>query len=31
MEFPVYPFLTAVSYKELGFHDQLARVWAFLF
>jgi hypothetical protein len=31
MEFPIYPFLTAITYKELGFHDQLARVWAFLF
>ena len=31
MEFPVYPFLTAITYKIFGVHDFLGRVWAFLF
>ena len=31
MEAPIYPFLTAVSYQVFGIHDQLGRVWAFLF
>jgi len=31
MEFPVYPWLTAVSYKIFGVHDQIGRIWALLF
>lgn len=31
MELPIYPWLTAVTYKFFGEHDQIARVWAFLF
>lgn len=31
MEFPLYPYLTAISYKIFGVHDFLGRVWAFLF
>lgn len=31
MELPIFPFLTATTYKIFGVHDQLGRVWAFLF
>lgn len=31
MELPLFPFLTAITYKMFGVHDQLGRVWAFLF
>lgn len=31
MEMPLFPFLTAITYKIFGIHDQLGRVWAFLF
>ena len=31
MEFPLYPYLTAISYKIFGFQDYFGRVWAFLF
>lgn len=31
MEFPLYPWLTAVTYKTLGMHDQAGRIWAFVF
>ncbi len=31
MEFPVFPFLTSITYKIFGIHDQLGRIWAFLF
>ena len=31
MEFPLYPFITAISYQIFGIHDQIGRVWAFLF
>lgn len=31
MEMPIFPFLTAVTYKIFGIHDQLGRIWAFLF
>ncbi len=31
MELPLFPFLTAITYKIFGVHDQLGRVWAFLF
>lgn len=31
MEFPLYPYLIAVSYKIFGVHDFLGRIWAFLF
>jgi 4-amino-4-deoxy-L-arabinose transferase-like glycosyltransferase len=31
MELPLYPWLTALTYKIFGVHDQIARVWAFLF
>jgi 4-amino-4-deoxy-L-arabinose transferase-like glycosyltransferase len=31
MEFPLFPFLTAVTYKIFGIHDFVGRVWAFLF
>lgn len=31
MELPVFSYLTAVTYKIFGVHDQIGRVWAFLF
>lgn len=31
MELPLFPFLTAITYTIFGVHDQLGRVWAFLF
>ena len=31
MELPLYPWLTAVTYKIFGIHDFFGRVWAFLF
>ena len=31
MEMPIYPFLTAVTYKIFGIHDEFGRMWAFLF
>ncbi|HVE55720.1 MAG TPA: glycosyltransferase family 39 protein [Pyrinomonadaceae bacterium] len=31
MEFPLYPYLIAVTYKIFGVHDYFGRVWAFLF
>lgn len=31
MEFPLFPFLTGATYKVLGVHDQLGRIWAFVF
>ncbi len=31
MEAPIYPFLTAVTYKIFGIHDEFGRMWAFLF
>jgi 4-amino-4-deoxy-L-arabinose transferase-like glycosyltransferase len=31
MELPLFPFLTAISYEIFGIHDQLGRVWSFLF
>lgn len=31
MEFPLYPWLTAASYKVFGIHDQIGRFWSFLF
>ena len=29
MEFPLYPYLTAITYKLFGVHDYFGRVWAF--
>lgn len=31
MEFPLYPYLIAVTYKVFGVHDFLGRIWSFLF
>lgn len=31
MELPIFPFLTAITYQIFGVHDQLGRVWAYLF
>lgn len=31
MELPLFPWLTAVTYKIFGIHDQLGRIWTFLF
>ena len=31
MEFPLYPYLIAVTYKIFGVHDYFGRVWAFVF
>ena len=31
MEFPLYPYLIAVTYKIFGVHDYFGRIWAFLF
>ncbi|HEY0462112.1 MAG TPA: glycosyltransferase family 39 protein, partial [Pyrinomonadaceae bacterium] len=31
MEFPLYSYLTAITYKIFGVHDFLGRFWAFLF
>lgn len=31
MEFPVYPWLVAATYKIFGIHDQIGRAWAFIF
>lgn len=31
MEFPLYPFLIALTYKIFGIHDFFGRLWAFVF
>src|SRR6476619_801956 len=31
MELPLYPWLTAATYKVFGVHDQTGRVWSFVF
>jgi len=31
MEFPLYPYLTALSYELFGIHDLFGRLWSFLF
>ena len=31
MEFPLYPYLIAVTYRIFGVHDYFGRIWAFLF
>ncbi len=31
MELPLFPFLTAITYKIFGVYDHIGRVWAFLF
>ena len=31
MEFPLYPYLTAITYKIFGVHDHFGRLWAFVF
>ncbi len=31
MEAPIFPFLTAITYKIFGIHDYFGRIWAFLF
>ena len=31
MELPLYPFLTAVTYKIFGIHDEIGRMWSLLF
>ena len=31
MELPIYPWLTAVTYKIFGVHDWFGRAWVFLF
>ena len=31
MELPLYPYLTALTYQEAGLHDNLGRVWSFVF
>lgn len=31
MELPLFPWLTAVTYKVFGVHDNIGRIWAFLF
>jgi hypothetical protein len=31
MEFPLYPYLIAITYKIFGVHDYFGRIWAFLF
>jgi hypothetical protein len=31
MELPLYPWLTALTYEAFGEHDQVGRVWAFIF
>jgi len=31
MELPLYPWLTAATYKVVGVHDQVGRIWSFLF
>lgn len=31
MEFPIYPFLIAVTYKIFGIHENIGRIWSFLF
>lgn len=31
MEFPLYPWLIAVTYKVFGIHDFIGRIWSFLF
>ena len=31
MEMPIFPFVTAITYKIFGVHEQLGRIWAFLF
>ena len=31
MEFPLYPYLIAITYKIFGVQDYFGRVWAFLF
>lgn len=31
MEFPLYPYLIAITYKVFGVHDYFGRIWSFLF
>ena len=31
MELPLYPWLTALTYQAFGVHDQIGRLWAFVF
>jgi hypothetical protein len=31
MEFPLYPYLIAITYKIFGVHDLFGRLWAFVF
>jgi 4-amino-4-deoxy-L-arabinose transferase-like glycosyltransferase len=31
MEFPLYPYLIAITYKIFGVHDYFGRLWAFAF
>ncbi|HEX3102439.1 MAG TPA: hypothetical protein VHQ01_11630, partial [Pyrinomonadaceae bacterium] len=31
MEAPIFPYLTAITYKIFGIHDYFGRIWAFLF
>ena len=31
MELPLYPWLIAVTYKVFGMHDDIGRMWSFLF
>src|SRR5947209_18305176 len=31
MELPLYPAITAVTYEVFGEHDQIGRVWSFIF
>ncbi len=31
MEFPLYPYLIAITYKIFGVHDYFGRIWAFVF
>ena len=31
MELPIYPYLTAITYKIFGIHDETGRLWSFLF
>lgn len=31
MELPVYPYLTALTYQELGIRDEVGRMWSFVF
>jgi 4-amino-4-deoxy-L-arabinose transferase-like glycosyltransferase len=31
MELPLFPYLTALTYQEIGVYDNIGRVWSFLF